>query len=83
MSKLKTSIECCLEFSQYSKDREMYPYHVMELDQAIRDNMQDSLYNNRGSNKWQIIFIGSIEHCSNMILMHQEQLSLVDEKTLP
>lgn len=47
-----------LEHSQYSEDKGAYPYHVSPLKEAIEGNLQDCHHNNRGANKWQIVFIG-------------------------
>lgn len=52
-----------LEHSQYSEDRKHFPFHIGPLSDAIKHNLQDYRYNNRGQNKWQIIFVGSIQDC--------------------
>jgi len=56
----------CLEHSQYSEDRGMYPFHVCLFDEAVRTNVQDYHHNNRGENKWQVIFTGSPDECTQL-----------------
>lgn len=57
-----------LEHSQYSEDQRMYPWHISPLKDALNGNLRDCQYNNRGSNKWQIVFIGpSPEACNDAI----------------
>jgi hypothetical protein len=52
-----------LEHSQYSESKGLFPYHICPLADAIQRNLQDCIYNNRGENKWQIVFIGTFEKC--------------------
>ena len=56
-----------LEFSQYSENQVRYPYHVGPLHDAVEHNLIDFYHNNRGENKWQIIFIGTFEECNDAI----------------
>lgn len=43
----------------------MYPWHIGPLDEAIKGNVQDYFHNNRGANKWQIVYIGpDFESCA-------------------
>lgn len=52
-----------IEYSQYSNDNDMYPFHIGTLKKAIEDNLVDYYHNNRQENKWQIIYIGGFEDC--------------------
>jgi hypothetical protein len=52
-----------VEYSQYSEDNDMYPWHITPVHQALNDNVKDFLHNTRKLNKWQIVFIGSWEAC--------------------
>lgn len=52
-----------LEHSQYSEDEGKYPWHIGLLKTAIESNLTDCQHNNRKENKWQIVFIGSVEEC--------------------
>lgn len=47
-----------LEHSQHSEDAGMYPWHIGPLKDAIEGNLRDCQHNNRGPNKWQIVYIG-------------------------
>lgn len=52
-----------IEYSQYSNDNGMYPFHVGTLKKALEDNLRDYYHHNRQENKWQIIYTGSYEDC--------------------
>jgi hypothetical protein len=56
-----------LEHSQYSEDSGAYPFHVGTFTDAVKLNLQDYFYNNRGANKWQILYIGTREECFDML----------------
>lgn len=56
-----------LEHSQYSEDTGMYPWHIGTLKSAIEGNLRDCHHNNRGENKWQIVYIGpDFESCQKV-----------------
>ena len=57
----------CLEFSEYSNKRGMYPFHYGTLDDAIKHNIRDMYYGNRGENKWQIVYVGTAQGCLDAI----------------
>lgn len=66
-----------LEYSQYSMDNDMYPFHIDTLSKAIKGNLADCLCNNRKENKWQIIYIGTEEGCYKMLETVKQRLSCV------
>lgn len=62
---LDGSLFWALEHSQYSEDQGKYPWHIGYLSTAIESNLRDCQHNNRGPNKWQIVYIGpDMESCS-------------------
>ena len=57
---------CSLEYGRWSDENGLFPWHITTLKDAIHRNRIDLFHNNRGQNKWQIVFIGpSFEACSN------------------
>lgn len=54
-----------IEYSQWSMDHNLFPWHWTTLEDAIHKNRIDMVHNNRGNNKWQIVFIGSLDACIN------------------
>lgn len=53
-----------LEHSQHSENQGLFPWHISPLDEAVKRNLEDFHHNNRGPNKWQIVYIGrSIADC--------------------
>lgn len=70
-----------LEHSQYSEDKGMFPFHIGPLYDAIEHNMTDYHYNNRQRNKWQIIFIGTMGDCSNVLESYAAKKRKTQKKT--
>lgn len=71
-----------LEHSQYSEDNKLFPFHVQTLKETVEDNMRDYLHNNRGQNKWQVIFVGTQEQCSRLCdeLVRRKSIPLWSKK---
>ena len=52
-----------LEFSQYLHEKNGYPFMLDNISSTIKKNVHDMYHNERGNNKWQLVFIGSYEEC--------------------
>lgn len=52
-----------VEHCQHHEDTGGYPFHGGELEKALEGSMRDIHYNNRGLNKWQLVFIGTEQEC--------------------
>jgi hypothetical protein len=52
-----------LEYSRYSDERGKVPFHIGPLKDALEHNLIDFYHNQRGENKWQIVYIGTPEDC--------------------
>lgn len=74
---------CCLEYSEHSSVNGLFPWHVGTLDDAIENNIRDMFYNNRGPNKWQIVWVGTAEECDNMMNAYSENQKQNAEKYRP
>lgn len=54
-----------LEYSQYSDERGLCPFHISPLTDAVSANLSDFFNNDRADNKWQVVYIGaSLEECN-------------------
>lgn len=67
-----------LEHSQYSENNGLYAWHIAPLKNAIEHNLRDCQHNNRGPNKWQIVYIGSSfdlckKACDELRLLKKEK----------
>ena len=62
---------CVLEFSQLSKDRGMYPYHVDTLANSIKHGPQEL--------EWQVIFEGTWAECFEKLHSLPAEKSVFDE----
>ena len=69
-----------LEYSRHSDENGMYPFHIGPLWDAVKHNLSDFYHNNRGENKWQIIYIGDIKDCYKLAdrLMVERPLSQME-----
>ena len=52
-----------VEYSEYSKQKGMYPFHVDTLDRLVKQGFEDMISNGRGENKWCLVFCGSEHQC--------------------
>lgn len=71
-----------LEYSQYSADKGLFPFHYGPLGDALRHNLIDFWTNQRGANKWQIIFIGSPADCQRVmdgLIARKKALNVADK----
>ncbi len=66
MSEIENQVYC-VEYSEYSNKNGMFPFHVGPLDSAIKKNLRDFWHNSRGDNKWQIVYIGTVDKCSDVL----------------
>ena len=56
-----------VEHSQYSEDKKMYPFHLAPIEHTCKRNLVDCFHNHRRENKWQLIFVGTLDDCSRVI----------------
>lgn len=73
----------CLEYSEHLSVNGLFSWHVGTLDDAIQHNIQDMFYNNRGPNKWQIVWVGTAEECDEMMNAYSENKKRNAEKYRP
>jgi hypothetical protein len=62
-----------LEYSRHSEDMNGFPFHIGTLETAVKKNLMDYYENNRGQNKWQIIFIGTYDECQKVLEIRYEE----------
>lgn len=56
-----------VEHSRYSEENQMYPFHLGTLQDAVKCNLRHFKTDHRGPNRWEIVFVGTLDQCSEMI----------------
>lgn len=56
-----------LEYSRYSEQNKMSPWHIDTLDRTLKKNMEDCITGRTGKNVWMVIMVGTHQQCKDAL----------------